>query len=362
MKNTFGQSVCVTIWGESHGNAIGAVIDGLSAGIKIDEAFIKAQMDKRRAYGKISTPRREEDQVILDSGVFNSMTTGTPIAIRIMNNNTKSEDYQKGLIRPSHADFVASEKYHGFEDFRGGGHFSGRLTAPIVALGAIALDILRHKGIHIATHIKRCAGIDDIDFSDNVMEDIALLNEKIFATLSDEKGEEMKEAIESASRNNTSVGGVLETVVLGMPTGVGEPFFDSVESCLSHILFSMPAVKGVEFGKGFAISDMTGEVANDPVRIENGKVITTTNNSGGINGGITNGMPIIFRCAIRPTPTIAQEQETIDLVKMENATISAKGRHDPCIVHRARVVQDSLTALALLDLLSVKFGTDWMAQ
>ena len=361
MKNTFGNNIALTVFGESHGKMIGAVIDGLPAGITVNEEFISHQLDLRRPYGKISTPRHETDKFEIVSGVFNNKTTGTPICIVIPNENTKSKDYTYGVARPGHADFTAFCKYNGFEDYRGGGHFSGRITAGLVASGAIAISALAKKGIKIGTHIKKCANVEDVDFGDYIS-DIDVLNNKLFAVLDDKKGEEMIKKIEEAASEKDSVGGILETVVTGLPVGVGEPWFDSVEGMLSHALFSIPAVKGVEFGAGFECANMLGSEMNDDFCVEDGTVQTITNNNGGINGGITNGMPVTFKCAIKPTPTIGKEQRTIDFTKNENKTFEATGRHDPCIVHRARVVVDSVTALVLCDLLSQKFGTDWLGE
>ncbi len=361
MKNTFGNNVSITLFGESHGTAIGAVIDGLPAGINVNEDFISHQLDLRRPFGKISTPRQEADKFEILSGVFNGKTTGTPICIVIHNENTQSKDYSKtyGKARPGHADYTAYCKYNGCEDFRGGGHFSGRITAGLVAAGAIAIYALSEKGIKIGTHISKCAGVEDTPFSD-FEKDIALLSDKMFAVLCEEKGGQMINQIEMAAEAGDSVGGILETAVVGLPVGIGEPWFDSVESVLSHALFSIPAVKGVEFGAGFSCADLFGSQMNDSFVLENEKVTTKTNNNGGINGGITNGMSIIFKCAVKPTPSISKEQETVDFINNENVVLSVKGRHDPCIVHRARVVVDSITALVLCDLLSQKFGTDWL--
>ncbi len=360
MKNTFGTNVKLTVFGESHGNAVGAVLDGIAPGIKVDTDFIDYQLSLRRPVGKISTPRVERDNYIIESGVFEGRTTGTPICIVILNENTASKDYSeiRSKARPGHADFTAFSKYHGFEDFRGGGHFSGRITAGIVAAGAIAVSALKEKGIYIGTHISRLAGIDDNKFSD-YKRDIDNLNGKEFAVLNDNTAKIMQEKILDASKNMDSVGGVLETAVIGLPAGVGEPWFDTVEGMLSHALFSVPAIKGVEFGAGFAISDMLGSQANDELAIQNGKIITQTNNNGGINGGITNGMPIVFRCAVKPTPTIGKPQKTVDFINNEDTVIEGKGRHDPSIVHRARVVVDSITAIVLCDILSGRYGTDW---
>ena len=361
MKNTFGTSVAVTIFGESHGEYIGAVIDGLAPGIDVCEEYINHMLFLRRPDGKISTPRKEEDKFKIVSGVINGKTTGTPITILIPNENVKSGDYSqmRTVARPSHADFTAECKYHGFQDSRGGGHFSGRITAALVAAGAICIYALEQKGIYIGTHVKKCAGISDRDFG-NLADDINLLNTKTFAVLEESRVEEMTDAILKAASEGDSVGGILETAVCGMPQGVGEPWFDSLESQLSHMMFSIPAVKGIEFGAGFGISDMKGSEANDPMIIENGRVMTTTNNNGGINGGITNGMPIIFRTAIKPTPTIFKPQNTVDFRSMTQTVLEPKGRHDPAIVHRARAVQDAASAIVLCDALALRFGTDWL--
>ena len=361
MKNTIGCSVAVTLFGESHGEYIGAVIDGLAPGIEIDHEYIAHMLTLRRPDGKLSTKRKEADAFRIVSGVLGNTTTGTPLTILIPNENIKSGDYaqMQTVARPSHADYTAECKYHGYQDARGGGHFSGRITAALVAAGAICKYALEQKGIHIGPHVKKCAGVSDRDFCD-LLSDISELNGKTFAVLDEESGDAMREAILVAASEGDSVGGVLETAVVGMPTGVGEPWFDTVEGMLSHALFSIPAVKGVEFGAGFAISDMRGSEANDPMRMENGKVITTTNHSGGLCGGITNGMPILFRTAVKPTPTIFKPQSTVDFGTMTDTVLEAKGRHDPAIVHRARIVQDAATAIVLCDALAMRFGTDFL--
>jgi len=362
MSDVLGNSLKLMVFGESHGPLVGATISGLPSGIKIDENFITSQLNKRKANDELSTQRQEDDSFHIVSGVFNGYTTGTALTILIENNKQHSSDYKEKSFRPGHADYTGEVKYNGYQDYRGGGHFSGRITAGLVAAGAIVMSALEKNGIYIGTHIKRCAKIDDVDFTQNLEDEIKLLSKKPFATLSDSIGEEMQKAIIEARDSLDSVGGILETAVIGMPAGVGEPWFDSVESTLSHALFSIPAVKGVEFGLGFEIADKKGSQANDPFRVENGKIVSTTNNSGGINGGITNGMPIIFRTAVRPTPTIGKEQETVDMSKRENAILSAKGRHDPCIVHRARIVQDCVSALVIYDMMATRFGTDWAVK
>ena len=361
MKNTYGNSVTVTLFGESHGECIGAVIDGLAPGIEINHDYIAHMLTLRRPEGKISTPRQEKDAYKIVSGVIGNRTTGTPLTILIPNENVNSDDYaqMKNVARPSHADFTAECKYHGYQDSRGGGHFSGRITAALVAAGAICKCALEQKGIYIGTHIKRCAGITDREFGD-LQVDIHNLTQKTFAVLNDQIGERMREAITAAASEGDSVGGVLETAIIGMPAGVGEPWFDTVESMLSHMMFSIPAVKGIEFGAGFAMVDMRGSAANDPLRMEYGKIVAVTNHNGGINGGITNGMPILFRTAIKPTPTIFKPQNTVDLKTMTETVLEPKGRHDPAIVHRARVVQDAAAAIVLCDALAMRFGTDWL--
>lgn len=363
MKNTFGNNLTVTLFGESHGAAIGAVVDGIAPGIAVDCENIKNMLALRKGLAEISTPRREEDEFEILSGVFEGKTTGTPLCIVIKNNDTRSKDYSKtkDLIRPSHADFTANAKYHGFEDFRGGGHFSGRITAPLVAVAGILIPALQKKGIFIGSHISKCGGVEDSTFND-LKADILSLANKEFAVLDDAKGEKMIEAIKQARAEGDSLGGVVETAVIGMPKGIGEPWFDSMESVLSHALFSIPAVKGVEFGAGFDFANMKGSLANDSFVNCKGEIVTKTNNSGGINGGITNGMPIIFRTAFRPTPTISKPQDTVNIATNENAVLEAKGRHDPCIVHRAKVVVDAVTAITVADMLITRFGTDWLSE
>ena len=339
MKNIFGNQVTVTLFGESHGPAIGAVLDGLAPGMKVDEDFIRAQLAKRRPAGKISTARVEADEFSILSGVFNDYTTGTPLCITIPNTAQHSKDYSKtrSLARPGHADYTANCKYHGFEDYRGGGHFSGRITAALVAAGAILISALEKKGIQIQTRIARCGGVEG-DF------------------------ETIRAAIEKAAAEGDSVGGILETAITGLPAGLGEPWFDTVESLLSHGLFSIPAVKGVSFGDGFAMADMKGSEANDPLAMDGDRIVTTKNSNGGINGGITNGMPVVVNTVIKPTPSIYKEQKTVDFIKNEDASLQIEGRHDPCIVHRAQVVVDSVCAMVIADLLTGRFGTDYLGD
>ena len=363
MKNTFGNSLCVTLFGESHGEAIGAVIDGISPGIKVSDEYIKEKLSRRRPSGKISTKRVEADEYRILSGVFNGFTTGTPIAIVIENTNTKSSDYSSLLDtpRPSHADYTATLKYNGYQDYRGGGHFSGRITAALVCAGAILQSALEQKGILIGTHIKSLHGISDTPFS-NLCEDISTLSKREFPTISCDAEGEMKRLAESIAEKGDSVGGILETAVVGFPGGVGEPWFDTLEGMLAHAIFSVPAVKGVEFGLGFGFNGSLGSEANDRFRYEGDKIVTETNNCGGILGGISNGMPIMFSTAIKPTPSIFKEQGSVSIQKKENTTIKISGRHDPMIIHRAAPVVDAVTAIVLSDMLLTKFGTDYLAN
>ena len=363
MKNTFGQSLTVTLFGESHGPYIGAVLDGLAPGMDIDEEFIKHQLDLRRPAGKISTKRVEQDEYIIASGAFNGKTTGTPLSILIPNSVQKSADYENSprIARPGHADFTANEKYHGFEDFRGGGHFSGRITAAVVAAGAVVIPALKKKGILIGTHIKSCGGISDRGFEDYA-KDIESLSKTNFPVLDEKKAVDIREMMEQTASEGDSVGGVLETVITGMPTGVGEPWFDTVEGILAHAMYSIPAIKGVQFGDAFDMVDKKGSEYNDAFRMEGDRVVTLTNHNGGINGGITNGMPILFRCAVKPTPSIYKKQESIELNSRKDADLEIIGRHDPAIIHRARIVVDSMTALAVYDMLAVRYGTDWFLK
>ena len=365
MKNTFGNVLTVTIFGESHGPAVGAVLDGLTPGIPVSEDFINKQLRLRRPQGEISTARQEPDEFQIVSGVFEGKTTGTPLVILIPNQDTRSRDYRETrfLARPGHADYTAYEKYHGFEDYRGGGHHSGRVTAALVAAGGILLPALFEKGIRIGTHMKALGTIYDRAFSEDpetLAGEIDIVNDKSFAVLSEDAASKMQEEILKAKEASDSVGGVLETAVTGLPAGLGEPWFDSMESMLSHALFSIPGIKGVEFGDALSYACGRGSAYNDAFYIDSdtGKVRTETNHNGGVNGGLTNGMPVIFRTAVKPTPSIFQKQRTIDFHKMENAEILLSGRHDPAIIHRARVVQDSVTAMVLADFLCLRYGTD----
>ncbi|MCQ2350734.1 MAG: chorismate synthase [Paludibacteraceae bacterium] len=334
MANSIGKNVILTLFGESHGSAVGVVLDGMSPGIAVSEDFIAGQLSKRRPQGATETARVESDNFQIVSGVFNGYTTGAPICIIIPNENVKSSDYDKnfGIVRPSHADYTAHVKYCGFEDYRGGGHFSGRITAGIVAAGAIAIKALENKGIKINTDILRSGdATTDADITDRIL---------------------------NAKNEQDSVGGVVQTVITGVEAGVGEPWFDSLEGVIANAVFSIGGVKGIEFGAGFKFADMKGSQANDAFCINDGKIQTKTNNNGGINGGISNGMPIVFNTAVKPTPSISQPQQSVDFIKGEETTLEIKGRHDPAIIRRICIVISSLVAVVLCDMLACKAGAE----
>ncbi|MCI5892548.1 MAG: chorismate synthase [Clostridiales bacterium] len=352
--NIWGTNIKLSIFGESHGNGIGIVIDGLPSGTKLDLDLIEREME-RRAPGRnsVSTSRREKDSVEILSGFVGGVTTGTPLCGMIRNTNTISKHYERDLLRPGHADYTGFQKYGDSHDYRGGGHFSGRITAPLVFAGAVAKQILKTHGITVGSHIIKISDICDEKF-DSVNIDAKLLEElskKDFPVCSESKAELMKTAILNAKNNCNSVGGIVECAVVGMPVGKGSPFFGSIESRISSMMFSVPAVKGIEFGAGFGFADMDGKSANDEFYIENGVIKTYSNNNAGINGGISNGMPIVFDVVMKPTPSISQVQRTVDISKMENAEIEIHGRHDPCIVHRGAVVVENAAAVAILDVL-----------
>lgn len=357
MKNSYGTHITLTLFGESHGAALGAVLDGLSPGLSVNEDEIARLLARRRPAGALDTARREPDRFQIVSGVFAGKTTGTPLCILIPNEDTRSKDYTYGPARPSHADYAAFCKYHGFEDYRGGGHFSGRITAALVAAGGILLPALYGLGIRIGTHILQCESVRDRAFLDPEA-DLELLAGSDFPVLDPVRGEEMRSRIAAAKADLDSVGGITQTAICGLCPGVGEPWFDSVEGLLSHALFSLGGVKGVEFGLGFGFAEEHASTCNDPLRIQNGRPVTRTNHNGGINGGITNGMPVLFQCAVKPTPSIAREQETVDFRKSEDTALTIHGRHDPAIIRRICPVIDAVSALVIADLLSGRFGTD----
>lgn len=355
MSGVWGNNIKYSIFGESHGNAIGITIDGLKPGIELDLENIKREMRRRAPGGRLATSRQEKDEFEILSGYFNGRTTGTPLCAIIRNKDQHSKDYErtKDLLRPGHADYTGFVKYNGFNDYRGGGHFSGRITAPIVFAGAIAKQILKEKSIVIGSHIKSIGDIEE-EYFNKVTIDEALLKEisnREFPTIDEEKGALMQQEILKAKNDLDSLGGIVECAILNVPTGVGSPFFHSVESVLSSLLFSIPAVKGVEFGEGFNISKMKGSNANDEFYIEEDTIKTYTNNNGGILGGITSGMPVIFRAAFKPTASIARKQRTVDISKKENAFLEIHGRHDPCIVTRAVPVVEAVAAMGILELI-----------
>ena len=356
MSSTYGEKIKISVFSESHGNGIGVVIDGLPAGAEIDMDGVLAQM-KRRAPGrdKTATPRKESDLPEVLSGMLGSTLTGAPLCAVIRNTNTKSGDYSNLLEcpRPGHSDYTAFIKYGGANDIRGGGHFSGRITAPLVFAGSICRQLLEKRGIKIAAHIKSIGGVNDKAFDPTGISDelIGRLNSSSFALIDEDREEAMRAEVESARKSLDSIGGTIECAVTGLTPGIGEPMFDGVEGVIAKAVFGVPAVKGIEFGKGFELAKMRGSQSNDPFVYMDGRVVTETNNCGGILGGITNGMPVIFTAAIKPTPSIAQKQRTVNLETGENTELEIRGRHDPCIVPRAVPVIEAVTAIALINLI-----------
>lgn len=349
MSSTLGKNLEISIFGESHGDAIGVVLNGLPSGEYVDKQLINQYLAKRASgKDKTMTARKEADEVEFLSGVYNGYTTGTPLAMVIHNVDAKSKDYSeiKTTARPSHADYSGFVRYNGFNDIRGGGHFSGRLTTPMVMAGALCLGILKNKGIDICANILQIGDVKGERFGENLGKDIFdSLRAKQIQALSNE--DKMKEEILAARENLDSVGGKIECVVTGVKAGVGSPIFDGVENVIAKAIFGIPAIKGIDFGEE---CELRGSVYNDKLRVADGKVKTTTNHDGGINGGITNGMPILFSVKVKPTPSISREQETINFDKMENTTIKIVGRHDPCVVARAVPCVECVTAIAIFDM------------
>ena len=344
-----------TIFGESHGPAIGAVLEGVPAGLALDLDFVQRELD-RRAPGRdgLSTARREADRVEVLSGVFDGKTTGAPLCLLIRNSDQHSGDYEaiRYTPRPSHGDYAGFVQSRGCLDYRGGGHFSGRLTAPLVAAGAVAKLLLRERGVTVGAHISAIYGIRDA--APQSAAELLAVGEKEFPVLDDERGREMRQAILDARKEGDSVGGSIECMVSGLPAGLGAPDFGrNVEGIFSQYLFAVPGVKAVEFGAGVAFALMRGSEANDPFAVEDGRVVTETNNAGGVNGGITNGMPVAFEVTLRPTPSISLPQRTVDLRTGEETEIAVKGRHDPCIVHRAVPVIEAAAALAACEVIGI---------
>ncbi len=356
MGSIWGNNIKISVFGESHGNGIGVVLDGFPAGFELDMEAITREMARRRpGTGKHTTTRSEADNVEILSGVYLGKTTGAPLCGIIRNTDTKSADYAdlQTLPRPGHADFTAKVRYGGFNDPRGGGHFSGRLTAPIVFAGEICRQFLETQGITIGSHLQSIADIIDCPFDPCNVDEMALDTLRTMTVPVNDRScaKEMLDVVEDARVAMNSVGGVVETAIIGMLPGTGSPMFMNVEARLSSMLFSIPAIKGVEFGDGFALSRMTGLEANDPLYMKDGQVKTRTNHNGGINGGITNGMPIVYRVVIKPTSSIFLEQDTVNLQTGEDAKLSVKGRHDPCIAIRAVPVLDAAAAIVMMDLL-----------
>lgn len=353
MSNIYGRSIKVSIFGESHGAGIGVVIDGMEPGLSLDMEEVRRQMARRAPGGSLSTPRKEADQVEILSGIRNDVTCGTPICGVIYNQNTRSKDYDKtrSLLRPSHADYTGHVKYRGYEDYRGGGHFSGRITAPLVFAGAICRQALEARGIQIGSHIVKLYDIEERRFAqeDLTAEKMEVLGQERLPLLNPENAERIAQQIENARKECNSLGGIVETALTGLPAGMGDPFFDSMESRLAQILFSVPAVKGVSFGAGWEFAGMTGAQANDPYRLRDGRIETVTNHNGGILGGITNGMPVVFQTVIKPTPSIARPQQTVNMDTMQEETLEITGRHDPCIIPRAIPVLEAAAMIAVYD-------------
>ena len=356
MSGIFGLNIKMSIYGESHGKAIGVVLDGLPPGLALDEEAISREM-ARRAPGQsaLTTARKEKDAVEIQSGFFNGYTTGTPLCARIANSDQHSKDYSilKDKMRPGHGDYAGYVRYQGYNDYRGGGHFSARLTAPLVFAGAVAKQALAQYGITVGAHILRIHDITEPGFNPlgESAATLKAIDAKSFPVINDNIGEQMQNCILTAKGVLNSVGGVIELMAINLPAGLGAPYFDSVESRLSQILFSVPAVKGIEFGEGFGFAQLTGAEANDQMHYEEGKVRCYTNHNGGITGGLTNGMPLVFRVAMKPTPSISREQKTVSLAEQSDTTLTVVGRHDPCIVQRAVPVIEAVTAWTLWDLL-----------
>ena len=353
MSSTYGENLKLSIFGQSHGPAIGMTLDGIPAGLPVDAEKLQAFLN-RRAPGQNdwSTPRKEEDRPEFLGGVLDGYTCGAPIAAMIRNNNTRSGDYAnlKDCPRPGHADYTAQIKYGGFQDAAGGGHFSGRLTAPLCIAGGLCKQWMEEMGIRITARIFAIGGEED-DFPVNPLNPQIDSIQECFPVFSEEAGYRMRQKIAEAHSNGDSVGGIIECYITGLPAGLGEPMFGGAESRIAQIVYGIPAVKSVEFGIGHTAAYMTGSTCNDNFTIENGMISTETNHAGGILGGITNGMPVIFRCAIKPTPSISRTQQSVSLTNNEIAELNIKGRHDPCIVPRAVPVVEAAAAIAIYDLI-----------
>ena len=359
MSSTYGENLKLSIFGQSHGAAIGMMLDGIPAGLPVDTDALQVFLN-RRAPGQNgwSTPRKEADRPEFLSGILDGFTCGAPIAAAIYNKNTRSGDYAnlKDCPRPGHADLTAQIKYGGFQDAAGGGHFSGRLTAPLCIAGGLCKQWLEGMGIQVFAHIAAVAGISDTPFDPLAPDKDSVQPE--FPVINPDAGARMRDAISTARSDGDSVGGVVECAVTGLPAGLGEPMFGGVESRIAQIVYGVPAVKGVEFGAGFAAAGLRGSQNNDGYVIADGKIRTATNNAGGILGGITTGMPLIFRAALKPTPSISRPQQSVNLSTGEAQELTVKGRHDPCIVPRAVPVIEAAAAIAIFDMILGNTQTD----
>lgn len=361
MSNLIGESYRVLIFGQSHAPSIGAVIEGLPAGFAPDWDAVRAFMARRAPGGKLSTARRESDLPEILSGLNErGETCGAPLAIRIANSDARSGDYDllRDRPRPGHADYPASVKFAGANDIRGGGQYSGRLTAPLCFAGALVLQLLEKRGIAVRARIARLAGVDDAAM-DWVQPDLSRISDGELACVSPEAAEAMRAAILEAKADGDSVGGIIEAYAVGLPAGLGDPMFDGVENRVSRAMFGIPAVRGVEFGAGFAAAELRGSAHNDAWKMENGKVRTETNRHGGVLGGMTTGMPLIVRVAFKPTPSIAAEQRTVSLSERADRTLCVPGRHDPCIVPRAVPCVEAALAVALYDMILQGGNLEW---
>ncbi|MBR1664409.1 MAG: chorismate synthase [Ruminococcus sp.] len=355
MSSTWNHNISFSVFGESHGPAIGVCMDNVPPGESIDMDKLMAFMARRAPKkDKTSTQRREKDMPQIMSGYLNGKTTGTPLCALIQNTDQHSGDYSNlsRLARPGHADYTGALRYRGFNDVRGGGHFSGRLTAPLCFAGAVAAQILEKRGIYVGAHICEIHGIKDrrLDPINTTRDMIIDMREKSFPVIDDEIGRQMIDDIDKARQFQDSVGGIIECIAVNVPAGIGSPIFDGLENSIAQLIFGIPAVKGLEFGAGFNVAKMLGSENNDEFIVDDkGHVVTRTNNHGGILGGISSGMPITLRVAFKPTPSIAQPQETVDYSAMKNETLVIKGRHDPCVVPRAVPCVEAAVNIALLD-------------
>jgi len=359
--STFGKAIEVSLFGESHGECVGLTIHNLPPGVRLDENAIRKALEKRRSVKPYTTSRREKDEFDIVSGFFEGRTTGAPFTVVIPNKDIRPKDYKKSIMRPGHADYTAYLKYHGHTDYRGGGHFSGRLTAPLVVLGEVCRQILDDEDLIISSHIMKIHTVKGPSFYDDTVtiDNIKTLYSSDFPVIDEDYGIRFRQAIEKARADNDSVGGIIETIIMNPYASLGEPFFGSFESILSHLLYSIPAVKAIAFGKGFALTDMLGSMSNDEMAIEEGRVSFTSNNMGGILGGITTGQTIIFSTAIKPTPSIGKSLRTVDMDELRSTTTSTSGRHDSCIVPRVIPVINALCHYAVLEMTMRNEGLKW---